>query len=69
MFADDTNLSCAGKTSAEIEHKLNADPSSHVSDWFECYKNRIYANSLKRKTKTISHKSLYTYKRIHYEAS
>ena len=23
---------------------------------FECYKNRMYANSLKRKTKTISHK-------------
>ena len=31
MFADDTNLSCAGKTPAEIEHKLNAD-LSHVND-------------------------------------
>ena len=56
MFADDTNLSYVGKTSAKIEHKLNAD-LSHINDCmvkskqvnFEYYKNRIYANSLKRK--------------------
>ena len=37
MFADDTNLSCAGKTPAEIEHKLNAD-LSHVNDWLKANK-------------------------------
>jgi hypothetical protein len=51
-----TNLTCTGRTPAEIEHKLNAD-LSNVNDWLEANmvdiehrQNRIYVNSLKKKT-------------------
>ena len=53
MFADDTNLSCAGKTPAEIEHKLNAD-LSHVNDWLKA--NKLTLNTSKTKFMLIASK-------------
>ena len=32
MFADDTNLSCKGQTSADIEYKLNCD-LDNIQKW------------------------------------
>ncbi len=32
MFADDTNLSCKGQSSADIEHKLNCD-LDNIQKW------------------------------------
>ncbi|CAB3997753.1 Hypothetical predicted protein [Paramuricea clavata] len=53
MFADDTNLSCTGRTPAEIEHKLNADLSS-VNDWLEA--NRLTLNTDKKEFMLIASK-------------
>ncbi|CAB3994109.1 RNA-directed DNA polymerase from mobile element jockey [Paramuricea clavata] len=53
MFADDTNLSCTGRTPAEIEHKLNAD-LSNVNDWLEA--NRLTLNTDKTEFMIIASK-------------
>ena len=53
MFADDTNLSCTGRTPAEIEHKLNAD-LSNVNDWLEA--NRLTLNTGKTEFMLITSK-------------
>ena len=53
MFADDTNLSSAGKTPAEIEHKLNAD-LSHVNDWLKA--NKLTLNTSKTEFMLIASK-------------
>ena len=53
MFADDTNLSCVGKTPAEIEHKLNAD-LSHVNDWLKA--NKLTLNTSKTEFMLIASK-------------
>ena len=37
MFADDTNLSCTGRTSADIEYKINKDFDS-IRKWIICNK-------------------------------
>jgi hypothetical protein len=33
MFADDTNLSCEGKSSTEIVNKINTDGLENVHKW------------------------------------
>ena len=53
MFADDTNLTCTGRTPAEIEHKLNAD-LSNVNDWLEA--NRLTLNTGKTEFMLIASK-------------
>ena len=47
MFADDTNLTCSGVSTAEIEYKLNSD-LRNLSKWLE-------ANKLTLNTKTRSY--------------
>ena len=37
MFADDTNLSCTGRTSADIEYKINKD-LDNIRKWIICNK-------------------------------
>ena len=37
MFADDTNLSCTGRTSADIEYKINKD-LDNIRKWITCNK-------------------------------
>ena len=53
MFADDTNLSCTGTTSTEIESKLNSD-LFHVSKWLEA--NKLTLNTKKTEFMLIASK-------------
>ena len=53
MFADDTNLSCTGKTPAEIESKLNSD-LLYVSNWLKA--NKLTLNTKKTEFMLIASK-------------
>jgi hypothetical protein len=59
MFADDTNLSCQGKSSTEIENKINTD-LENVHKWLIANKltlnqekNGMHVGRLKTETTTI----------------
>ena len=47
MFADDTNLTCSGVSTAEIEYKLNSD-LRNLSKWLEA--NKLTLNTKKTKS-------------------
>ena len=51
MYADDTTLTVKGKTTEELESKLNED-MQNVSDW--CIRNKMKANTNKTKVMMIT---------------
>jgi hypothetical protein len=53
MFADDTNLTSSGLSSAEIEYKLNSD-LLNLSKWLES--NKLTLNTKKTKSMRIASK-------------
>jgi hypothetical protein len=53
MFADDTNLTCSGVSTAEIEYKLNSD-LRNLSKWLEA--NKLTLNTKKTKSMLIASK-------------
>ena len=53
MFADNTNLTCSGVSTAEIEYKLNSD-SRNLSKWLEA--NKLTLNTKKTKSMPIASK-------------
>ena len=53
MFADDTNLTCSGVSTAEIEYKLNSD-LRNLSKWLAA--NKLTLNTRKTKSMLIASK-------------
>jgi hypothetical protein len=53
MFVDDTNLTCSGVSTAEIEYKLNSD-LRNVSKWLEA--NKLTLNTKKTEFMLIASK-------------
>ncbi len=51
MFADDTNLSCKGQTSADVEYKLNND-LKNIRKWL--ISNKLTLNRKKTEYTCLS---------------
>ena len=64
MFADDTNLSCKGQTSTDIEYKLNND-LNNIRKWL--ISNKLTLNRKKTEYMLIGSKHRLDAMMIHYK--